>query len=83
MSAVAIADVYDRSPHIPNLFCCDCCSRTFAAGLLGFEHFLRCQECEDFDLCFDCAYGKSKAQKKHFYGRHTFAEIDPEQDVDD
>jgi len=73
VSAKLVAAHYDRSSVQPNLFSCDVCSKQFAAGLSGFEHYWHCNDCEEFDMCKDCL----EDLKNRHNSKHSFDEIDP------
>lgn len=77
-------DDYDRSSYPPNIFNCDICERQLEGGLRGFEVYLSCWVCEEFDCCLDCAGleqgGITCTVIRHYDGLHPFIRVDRNQD---
>ena len=74
----------DRQSFVPNIFTCDMCGRQLEGGLRGFEVYLTCWICDEFDCCAACAQAGSVSLKgttplavtAHCGGTHPFVCVD-------
>ena len=76
----------DRTCFPPNIFHCDMCHRPIDGGLKGFEIYMSCWVCEEFDCCVDCFESCMPTQEgavrllAHRGGYHPFIRVDRNKD---